>query len=92
MNDVERQDDGFVVDAGIVAAAFAIPASEVQTLMRKGAITTISETGQGEDEGRWRLTFRYGARALRLTVDGTGTILARSTYPVPSRDRADPVR
>ncbi|AVO39502.1 DUF6522 family protein [Pukyongiella litopenaei] len=90
MNAVEKQDDGFVVDAGIVAEAFGIPASKVRTLMREGAITTISETGQGEDEGRWRLTFRYGARALRLTVDETGAILARSTYPVAPRDTADP--
>lgn len=86
MSEVERKGDEFVVDADLLAAAFNLPAAEIRTRMQDGLITSLCETGQGEDEGRWRLTFRYGNRALRLTVDEQGSILRKSTYPVAPRN------
>ncbi len=89
MNRIERDRDGFVVDATLLESAFKLPVSKVRTLMQDGHITSSSEKGQGEDEGRWRITFYYGGRALRLTLNSDGTIKTRGTFPVPNRRRRD---
>lgn len=73
------ESDGFVVDAAILAEAFDLTLEETRRRMRGGQIVTRSETGQGEDAGRWRLTFRHADRALRLVVDDSGEILEKST-------------
>ncbi len=81
MSHVSISTDGFVVDAEVVGAAFGIPAAEVPAKLRGGEITSRCETGVDADEGRWRLTFYCGGRALRLVVDESGTILSQSTFP-----------
>lgn len=60
MTQIEPGEDGFVVDAGILADAFGVEAAEIRNFMQSGAITTRCETGMDEDEGRWRLVFSYG--------------------------------
>ena len=85
MTAVERDGDGFVVDAELLAEAFDIPASSVPQLMKDGAITSRSETGVDTDAGTFRLTFFHAGRACRLTVDTGGTILKRTTFDTPSR-------
>ena len=72
--------EGFVVDAEILGAAFGLAAKTVTERLRTAEITSRCETGVDEDAGSWRLTFYHGGRALRLTVDAKGTILARSTF------------
>jgi Family of unknown function (DUF6522) len=84
MAEVKVMADGFVIDAGLVGAAFGIDAASVQSRMRTGEITSRCETGIDEDAGRFRLTLFCGGRALRLTVDADGNILSRSTFPAPS--------
>ncbi|WP_347310983.1 DUF6522 family protein [Defluviimonas sp. SAOS-178_SWC] len=87
MNGIERDGDGFVVDATILSAAFGRPAPEIRASMRDGRITSRCETGSGADAGRWRLTFYHEGRALRLTVNAEGALLKRSVFdvaPVPS--------
>ena len=37
--------------------------------------------GVGKDAGRWRLTFWYAQRALRLTVNENGAILSQVCFP-----------
>ena len=76
---------GFEVEAELIGDAFRIEPSEVTALMRSGTITSLCERGVSEDEGRWRLTFFHGGRALRLTVDGMGEILLRATFDAPRR-------
>ena len=73
---------GVVVDAEILAQAFGIAPSEVQTLMRSQAMTSRCEKGVDEDEGRWRLTFIYQNRAFRMTVDDSNRILSRAKFDV----------
>lgn len=82
---VERTGGEFVVDATLIGAAFGIAPDRVQGLMRQGVITSRCEAGEGEDAGRWRLTFLYAGRALRLVVDDQGEILKRATFPVGPR-------
>ena len=81
MSKVTFSTDGFVVDAEIVGAVFDIPPADVPAKLRDGEITSRCETGVDDDTGRWRLTFYFGGRALRLVVDEAGAILSRSTFP-----------
>lgn len=83
MSTVERNGDGFVVDAAILARAFDLPAETVRAMMRDGRITSRCEAGMDEDAGRWRLTFFHAGRTCRLTVDGEGAILKQSTFSAP---------
>jgi len=85
MGDVEIKGDGFEVDATLLSAAFGLSQREVRSSMRDGRIVSRCETGAGEDAGRWRLTFYFNGRALRLTVNAEGEILARSTFDAPRR-------
>ena len=82
MTGVERDGDGFVVDATILSVAFGRPATEIRASMQDGSITSRCEAGVGEDAGRWRLTFHHGGRACRFIVDAGGHILTRATFPV----------
>ena len=90
MAQVEVNERGFVVDALVLAEAFALAPGDVQKLMRKGEITSLSETGIGEDAGRSRLTFHYGDRAVRLVVDQTGAILKRTSFTTKPRAVVSP--
>lgn len=82
MTRIERDGETFVVPAPLLAEAFGMGEAEVKTAMRAGAMTTRSETGLGEDAGRWRLSFHYRDRALRLIVDADGRILKRARFPI----------
>lgn len=85
MSQIEINQDGFVVEASVIAAAFRLAPEDIQPLMRNGEITSKCETGVGEDEGRSRLTFHHDGRALRLVVDQAGTILKQASFPVRTR-------
>jgi len=78
---VEISGTTFTVDAGLVAEALGLGVEELRTLMRDGAITTRHERGEGEDEGRARLSFLYRGLTFRLTIDeGSGAILSRARF------------
>ena len=81
MSGIAMEADGFVVDAEILGTAFELDPATVPDRLRMGEITSRCEAGEGEDAGRWRLTFYYGGRALRLIVDAQGTVLSRQTFP-----------
>jgi Family of unknown function (DUF6522) len=61
-------------------------------LMRKGAITSLCERGIDADAGRFRMTFFYKSRRLRLVVDAAGNILQRSTIDFGDRPLPDALR
>ena len=72
--------DGDVqVDAAIVAEGLGIDIPHLQAHMRTGKITSLTETGIGEDNGRYRLTFFSEHRRFRLVADQSGSIIQRST-------------
>ncbi|MFV0382627.1 DUF6522 family protein [Paracoccus sp. (in: a-proteobacteria)] len=74
---VERHEGRIVVDAAGLAPLLDLSPEEFQRQMREGRIATMSEDGEGEDEGRFRVTFRSEAWRLRLTCDRDGTVLSR---------------
>ena len=81
MIQVELSDTGPVVDVSLIANAFDLDSVETQNLMRAEKITSRCERGGGKDAGRWRLTFWYAQRALRLTVNENGAILSQVCFP-----------
>ena len=87
---IERDEDGFVVQAELLGEAFGVEAEKIQKAMRAESITSRSEVGTGVDKGRWRLTFYYGGRACRFTVDGNGLVLSRSAFPIRARPPLSP--
>lgn len=80
MSDVIRNGNDFTVDAKIIAEGLDLPAHAIARAMSTGAITTLFERGEGNDEGRFRLSFFYSTRVLRLTVDKDGKILSRARF------------
>ena len=69
---------GFVVDAEDLGPLLGVEPPHVPDLMREGRITSRSERGEGEDEGRFRLTFWYKQTALRLVVQADGRVISQS--------------
>ena len=71
---------GFVVDAEDLGPLLDVEPLRVPELMREGRITSRSEHGEGEDDGRYRLTFWHERTTLRLVVQADGTVI---DGPVP---------
>ncbi len=67
----------FHVDAEIVAEGLGLSPAIVLAGMRQRKITSTCERGVNEDAGRYRLTFFYAQRRLRLILDEAGTIVER---------------
>ncbi|MGB2893816.1 MAG: DUF6522 family protein [Albidovulum sp.] len=87
MTAVERKAADFVVDAALLADAFALSQDDIKARMRDGAITSRCEAGVDDDAGRWRLTFHHGDRACRFIVDEAGNVLKRVTFPIKAGPR-----
>lgn len=75
MTKVDIGDDGFEVDAKVIAQALDLDPAAVPAMMKAGEITGICERGEGPDAGRYRLTFRFKDRNLRLVVAADGGII-----------------
>jgi len=88
MTRIAFADGAFEVDAAIVAEGLGIAVPLLQSGMREGRITTLSERGIEADQGRHRLTFFSETTRFRLVIDEHGTIIQRSTLdfgntPIP---------
>jgi hypothetical protein len=73
----------FLVDAALVGELFEIAPQDVPLLMREHRITSVCERGVDADEGTFRLSFFYGKRRARLSIDNSGRVLRRSIVNVP---------
>jgi len=76
---IEITDGDFLVDAGLLAELLGVNASDIPALMQTRAITSACERGTNEHSGRYRLSFFYGNRRARLSLDASGRVLNRST-------------
>ena len=83
-------ENGFQVDAADLAPFFGLNPEDVPRLMREGRITSLSEEGRDEDEGRFRVTFRFGSTRVRFVVDARGEVLLRTRTTVAPRPDAPP--
>lgn len=85
---VEISDGAFCVDGAMLGGMLALQPADVPGLMREGAITSVCERGTDDHAGQYRLSFFYGSRRARLSIDESGHILRRSvidfgTQPLP---------
>jgi regulator of cell morphogenesis and NO signaling len=84
---LEPTAEGFQIGAADLGALLGMAPQDMQRLMRDGQITSLSEKGQDQDEGRYRITFRHRSTRVRLTVNGQGEVLLRtrtSVVPQPN--------
>ena len=76
---IEINGGEILIDADVLAPLLDVAAADVPELMRRQAITSICERGVDADDGRYRLSFFYRNRRVRLNVDPTGEIRKRMT-------------
>lgn len=69
---------GFMINAEDLGPLLGVEPPRVPELMREGLITSRSERGEGDDEGRFRLTFWHKQTTLRLVVQADGTVIGQS--------------
>lgn len=66
---ITHPDDGFVVDAELVAKKLGLAPDAFWREMQRGIIYGVVEWGEGDDAGRVQLTFRYHARNWTVTLE-----------------------
>lgn len=66
------------VDAADLAPLLEIEPDVLRTQMRDGEVRILSETGEGGDAGRHRVTFWTKQWRVRLTCDADGTVVKQS--------------
>ena len=75
---IERDQRGdYVLDASALAEKLSIPPEDLRRCMRLGLVTSLVETGEGEDAGLRRLTVRCGAEVWRAVVDADDQIIEK---------------
>ena len=65
------------IDAALVAPRLGLTVAEFRQLMEQRRITVLCERGVGEDFGRYRASFYYGDRRVRLVLDAAGRVCDR---------------
>jgi hypothetical protein len=75
---LEPDGERFTIDARDLAELFELDPERVREMMRAGEIRSRVERGEGEDAGRFRLTFIHRERRVQLVVAADGTVLQRS--------------
>jgi hypothetical protein len=68
---ITHSEDGFVVDAKLVAGKLGLSADAFWQEMKRGVVYGVVERGEGEDAGRMRLTIRYRAQSWSMILEET---------------------
>jgi hypothetical protein len=82
---LERNTDGFLIDASLLSELLNVPAPRVQVLMRQREITSRCERGEGEHKGQYRLTVFHKGRRARLIANESGDVVQRSVVDFGDR-------
>lgn len=75
----------FVIDAEKIAARFGRSAGEWRDMQRRGLVTSRVERGEGDDEGRWRLSVICGNRLWLAVVADDGALIEERLDFVPAQ-------
>jgi hypothetical protein len=85
---IEQDPSGdHVLDATALAEKLSIPPEDLRRRMRLGLVTSLVETGEGEDAGLRRLTVRCGAAVWRAVIDADGQIVGEDWGEEPALTR-----
>lgn len=77
----------FEIDSAIVARGMKLSVPHFLAEMRRGNVHGLVEKGEGDDEGRYRLNFRYRGRQLRMVIASDGRVVAEELdLRAPSTD------
>lgn len=85
---VQIEDGQITIDADVLAPKLGLAVAALKENMAKGLVVSVTETGEGADAGRTRLTFRYRARVWRIVVDVDGRLF-EDPVPVAEVKAAD---
>ena len=78
-----RFDNGEItIEAEILAPKLGLTVAALKENMAKGLVMSVAETGENEDAGRTRLTFRYRARVWRVVIGPDGRLF-EDPLPAP---------
>ena len=66
------------IDGARVARGLGLDIAAFRQRMAERKVSVLCERGTGEDAGRWRATFYYEGRRVRLVVDAEGKVLGES--------------
>jgi hypothetical protein len=88
---VDLTEAGPVVAAEDLAPLLDLEPAALPRLMRTGVLKGQHEAGTDEDAGRFRLTFSYENRRVRLTCTDDGEVISHSRWSVgkSSAERSD---
>lgn len=70
-------DGRILVDAAELAPLLDLAPNAFRQRMQTGEIAILSESGEGADKGRFRVTFTGNRWKVRLTCVADGTVLTR---------------
>ncbi len=74
---VALQPDGLDLDVALLAPLIGLCADGWRDQMARGRIHAKAERGEGEDEGRWRITVRHERTRLEIILHPDGRAIAR---------------
>lgn len=77
-------DGEITVDAGFLAPKLGLSVEALRAEMRLGRVVSTCEKGRDEDAGRFRVTFRHGARVWRAVVEADGRHIEVPADPTDS--------
>lgn len=83
MSVVRWEDGGPEIDAAVPARAMKLAVEFFLRQLRRGAIRGRVERGIGDDEGRYRLSFKYRDRELKMIVGHEGQIISQELTMAP---------
>lgn len=75
-------DGRIVVEAAELAPLLDLAPVEFRRRMQAGEIAVLSESGEGEDAGQFRVTFGADRWKVRLICAADGTVLKRVRFRV----------
>lgn len=74
----QRHGGDFEIDGAVVARGMKLPVARFLAEMRRGNVHGLVEKGEGDDEGRYRLSFRYRGRQLQMIVGDDGGVIGEA--------------
>lgn len=84
-------DDGEItVEAEALAPKLGLSIEALKENMAKGLVMSVTETGENEDAGRTRLTFRYRARVWRVVIESDGSLFEDPLPVLEAKTANDP--